>query len=290
MKHYKAVPFSDSRYALAESPFSDSRTGIISYVDITPGRFYRLFPNGETRCLELGQPVGAAVPAAEPGAYVLAAADGLYYFTDGSVKRIADLTGRYRPWQRSNDAKADPAGRLFFGSSSMDGAFGDNGDLYRLDPASGIRVVQENTKISNGMAWDRAAQRFFFSDSLEYAVFVYDYDLATGDITNRRVLFPVSDGVPDGMCIDANDDLWLAVWGGRRLEKRSSGTGELLAVVDVDAEHVSSCCFIDENTLLITSSGDGLSGAHDGKLFTCRVDAPAGETHYCGASAREVSL
>ena len=259
MKHYKAVPFSDSRYALAESPFSDSRTGIISYVDITPGRFYRLFPNGETRCFEFGQPVGAAVPAAEPGAYVLAAADG-------------------------------PAGRLFFGSSSMDSAFGDNGDLYRLDPASGIRVVQENTKISNGMAWDRAGRRFFFSDSLEYAVFVYDYDLATGDITNRRVLFPVSDGVPDGMCIDANDDLWLAVWGGRRLEKRSSGTGELLAVVDVDAEHVSSCCFIDENTLLITSSGDGLSGAHDGKLFTCRVDAPAGETHYCGASAREVSL
>ena len=104
MKHYKAVPFSDSRYALAESPFSDSRTGIISYVDITPGRFYRLFPNGETRCFEFGQPVGAAVPAAEPGAYVLAAADGLYYFTDGSVKRIADLTGRYRSWQRSNDA------------------------------------------------------------------------------------------------------------------------------------------------------------------------------------------
>ena len=166
MKHYKAVPFSDSRYALAESPFSDSRTGIISYVDITPGRFYRLFPNGETRCLDLGQPVGAAVPAAEPGAYVLAAADGLYYFTDGSVKRIADLTGRYRPWQRSNDAKADPAGRLFFGSASMDSAFGNNGDLYRLDPASGIRVVQENTKISNGMAWDRAGRRFFFSDSL----------------------------------------------------------------------------------------------------------------------------
>ena len=240
MKHYKAVPFSDSRYALAESPFSDSRTGIISYVDITPGRFYRLFPNGETRCLELGQPVGAAVPAAEPGAYVLAAADGLYYFTDGSVKRIADLTGRYRPWQRSNDAKADPAGRLFFGSSSMDSAFGNNGDLYRLDPASGIRVVQENTKISNGMAWDRAAQRFFFSDSLAYAVFVYDYDLATGDITNRRVLFPVSDGVPDGMCVDpADGSLWVAMWGGHRLEHRAPD-GRLLESVPFKAEKVSS--------------------------------------------------
>ena len=67
MKHYKAVPFSDSRYALAESPFSDSRTGIISYVDITPGRFYRLFPNGKRAALNSGSLSARPFPRRSPG-------------------------------------------------------------------------------------------------------------------------------------------------------------------------------------------------------------------------------
>ena len=76
------------------------------------------------------------------------------------------------------------------------------------------------------------------------------------------------------MCIDSEDNLWVAVWGGRRIEKRSSVTGELLARVDVPAENTTSCCFCGENldTLLITSSGEGLSGEYDGCVFTCKVD------------------
>ena len=278
-KRYRALPLSGEKYALAESPFRDGRTGIISVVDIPAGDLWRIFPDGERRRFSLGRPLGAAVPAAEPGTYVLAASDGLYLFAGEQARLLCDMTGLYRPWQRSNDAKADPAGRLYFGSSSDDESFGNNGDLYCWDGQ--VRVVQPDTKISNGMAWSRGGSRFFFSDSLEYAVFAYDCDIATGDLSGRRVLFPVSDGVPDGMCIDAEDALWLAVWGGRRVERRDSRTGELLAVVEVNAEHVSSCCFIDEHTLLITSAGAGLSGDDDGKLFTCRVDALRGETHCC---------
>ena len=75
---------------------------------------------------------------------------------------------------------------------------------------------------------------------------------------------------------DEEDNLWVAIWGGYRVEKRSSETGALLAVVDVPAEHVSSCCLIGNQTLLITSSGDGLSGEHVGKLFACPVGVSAG--------------
>ena len=105
-------------------------------------------------------------------------------------------------------------------------------------------------------------------------MFVYDYDVETGNIGGRQVLFTVEDGVPDGMTIDSEDNLWLAVWGGSRIEKRSTRDGKLLARIDVDAEHTSSCCFggDDMSTLYITSSGDGLEGEHDGCIFTCELD------------------
>ena len=73
------------------------------------------------------------------------------------------------------------------------------------------------------------------------------------------------------MCIDQNDDLFVAVWGGYRLEKRSSKTGELLSVLEVPAENVTSCCFVEENKLFITTSGEGLSGEGDGKVFVCGI-------------------
>lgn len=282
VRHYQAVPFAEGKYSLGEGPFMDQRTGILSFVDIKEGRFYRIMPDGRQLCFEAGQMIGAAVPAAKPGTYVFCGVGGLYRYEDETMTQIADLAEYYKPWQRSNDAKADPAGRLFFGSMAEDKTYGNNGNLFCLDPETGlIRVAQADTKISNGMAWDKAHKKFFFSDSLEYAVFVYDYDAETGQISGRKKLFDVSGGVPDGMCIDADDHLWVAVWGGSRIEERDPESGELLAVVDVPAEHVSACCFMNDGTLFITSSGDGLQGQYDGCLFTCKVDAAGVGTDYC---------
>ena len=284
METYTAVPMSETIYHLAGSPFRDERTKILSFVDITEGKFYRYLPDGELKCFDVQRPLGAAVPAETPGAYVFAASDGLYYFHDEQMELLQDLKAHYRSRQMSNDAKADPSGRLYFGSSSMDKQYGDHGDLYCLDfsaAGNALKIVQPDTKIANGMEWSSDHKRFYFSDSLEYAVFVYDYDIATGSLSDRRVLFTVADGVPDGICIDADDDLWVAVWGGRRIEKRDGRSGELKAMVTVPAEHVSSCCFMGDGRLFITSAGDGLAGQHDGKLFTCKTDAPAGKTHYC---------
>ena len=101
-------------------------------------------------------------------------------------------------------------------------------------------------------------------------------DIETGEISNRRVLFTVDEsiGVPDGLCIDSDDNIWLAIWGGNRIECHSGVDGELLAIVDVDATQTSSCCFLgDSNKLFITTAGVGVSGEYEGCLFTCEVDA-----------------
>ncbi|MBQ2532767.1 MAG: SMP-30/gluconolactonase/LRE family protein, partial [Lachnospiraceae bacterium] len=156
------------------------------------------------------------------------------------------------------------------------------GNLY-LYANGNVACKVAGTKISNGMAWSSDKKRFYFSDSAEHAVYVFDYDEKTAAISNRRVLFEITDGVPDGMTIDVEDNLWVAIWGGSRVEKRSSASGELLDVIHLPAKQVSSCCFGDEDlrTLYITSAQVGLDGELDGCLFRCRTNEQGVAPDYC---------
>ncbi len=295
MKEYEAQVFSKEQFGLGESPFYDPRTGLYSFVDILGHAFYLCSPeggytppvsyplDGSLQRFELGQEPGAAVPADAPGSYLIAGQDGLYLFAEGALSRKYDLRGEFEPVQRCNDAKADPAGRLFFGSSLLHQAKGEpHGNLYTLDGGV-LTKAQPDTGISNGMAWSADRKRFFFCDSTAHRICSYDYEESTGRISGRRELFAITEGAPDGMCIDCEDNLYVAVWGGRRIEKRSTATGELLAVIRVASENVTSCCFGGEGmrTLLITTSraeGDGLGG---GKLFTCRMEVSGPAPDLC---------
>lgn len=274
MREYQASPLSRDKYLLAESPFYDERTGLLSYVDIEKGCLYTMDKDMKVSCFEAGQKLGAAVLTMKADCFVLCGTDGLYLYNGDTTEKLLELSDEFGPYRRCNDAKADPRGRLFFGSSVWKDGIEAGGNLYCYDHGE-VRIVQENTRISNGMAWSSDHKSFFFSDSLEYAVFKYDYDIETGNISNRRVLFNVQDGVPDGMCIDSQDRLWVAFWGGSRIECRDTTSGELLARVNVPARHVTSCCFYGEasDELFITTSGQSLDGEFDGCLFTCKVDA-----------------
>ena len=276
MQEYYAEVFDRDRYCLGESPYYDPRYKRYSWVDIIQSRLWTM-QDGKKECFQFDQPIGAAVPLRESDGFMLAAQDGLYLLKDGKTRLVKDLGSIYKSYWRSNDAKADADGRLWFGASVGDDLHGAEGNLYCFDGKS-VRCMQSDTKISNGMAWSKDEKHYYFSDSLEYAVFRYDYCKEKGTISGRNVLFRVEKGVPDGMCIDGNDDLWVAIWGGNRIEKRDALTGELLALVYVPAEHVTSCCLMRENRrteLFITSSAEGLSGEFDGCLFKCCVDVPA---------------
>ena len=268
--NYKAEPLGTEKYRLGEGPCYDPATGMLSWVDIMDGKFWQMGPGGKRRCFDLGQPIGAAVPVKDSAGFVLCAMDGLYLYDGEKTKLLHDLTGLFKPYLRCNDAKADPSGRLWFGSSVNDDHPAE-GNLYKLENGQ-ISIMQADTKISNGLAWSSDRKSFYFSDTLKYAVFVYDYDEISGTISNCHELFKPENGATDGLCIDAEDNLWVAFWGGRRVEHRSGRTGELLDIVEVDALHVTSCCFggADMQTLFITTSGDGLDGEYDGCLFTCR--------------------
>ena len=280
MKTYNAQLFSQEKYLLGESPFYDPRTKTISWVDIMDKKFFMLNSDGIKITFTFNQAIGTALPTENEGIYLIAGTDGLYLqdTTNGSLILLKNLKEYYKSYQRSNDAKADAMGRLWFGSSVDDNIHEARGNLFCMDTAGDdkITIRQPDTKISNGMAWSADRKKFYFSDTLQYAVFSYDYDLTTGEISNRQILFKVdkNNGLTDGMCIDAEDNLWVAFWGGHRIEQRSTKDGSLLSVINVDAKNVTSCCFIGDelDTLFITTSGNEQTGEHDGCLFTCKVD------------------
>lgn len=272
VKIYKAVPLGNKRYKLGEGPFWNEETKSLSFVDITAGCFYIMDEKQNLQSFEMGQMIGAAVPTDISGTFLLAATDGLYLLKNGKAEKLYDLTNDYKPYHRSNDAKADPKGRLFVGSIVFDGKHDPSGNLYCFDGK--LSVVQPDTLLANGMAWSHDRKKFYFSDSEEHGIFEYDYDEEKGTITNRKKLFSVTNMVPDGMCIDSDDNLWVAVWGGHRIECHSTKNGELLAIIEVDATNVTSCCFCGETgKMYITTSGDGREGENEGKIFTCTVDA-----------------
>lgn len=269
----KADVWIKEKFSLGESPFYDLRYDRYSWVDITKRKLHTINGKGEHSCFELGQPIGAAVPVDNSEGFLLAAKDGLYIYKKGRAELLYDLRDTYLPFLRSNDAKADPAGRLWFGSSLAGDGHEPQGALYCYDKGV-VKCRQPDTKISNGMAWSSDRKHFYFSDSLYYGVFVYDYDIESGEITGRRKLFDIENGLPDGMCIDSDDNLWVAVWGGSRVERRCGRTGKKLDEIQVPAKHTTSCCFggDDLKTMMITSSGEGLDGEFDGCVFRCETD------------------
>lgn len=283
MKEYTAKLFEykgyvsgpEDRFLLGESPFYNKKLDRFSWVDIIAGKLY-ILENGTRKEIDFGEPIGAAIPL-DDGTFIIAGRKALWKYNvrDNEKELICDMSEHYANYQRSNDAKLDPVGRILVGSSVEDGdSHAPSGNLFQYSDSS-LRILEENTRISNGMAWSADSSRFFFSDSLKFSIFAYDYDIETGNAANKQVLFSVpedeSEGITDGMTIDKDDRLWVAFWGGSRIECRNSLTGELEAVIRVPAENVTSCYFYDDDKLFITTAGNNMTGEYDGRLFMCQI-------------------
>jgi sugar lactone lactonase YvrE len=178
---------------------------------------------------------------------------------------IVDTAGEYRwlvYWARDevrgNDAAVDAAGRLWAGTMRYDTAEG-GGWLARIEPDGKASVVLEKVTISNGVGWSPDNTRMYFADTPTGLVDVFDYDLATGAVTSRRHLVDV-DGSPDGLCVDADGCVWVALWGGGQV-RRYTPDGKLDRTITVPANLTTACCFGGDRLtdLYITTARVGMS-------------------------------
>lgn len=281
----------DAHCRIGEGPSWDAAQDVLLFVDILGRKVHRLWPDaGSFESTTYDQQVGAVVPRAG-GGLLLALEDG-FWVTDpsGPPTRLAEVESA-DPSTRMNDGKCDRIGRFWAGTMAHDARPG-SGTLYRLDPDGTVTQVVDRVSISNGLAWSPDDRRMYYIDSLEYAVDELDFDIESGQASNRRRLFgtPRELGLPDGMAVDAEGFLWIAFYGGWSV-RRYSPEGTLDRVVQLPVQNVTSCAFggSDLNDLYVTSATVGLtdeqlaSQPHAGGLFVHRPGIPGlPETPFSG--------
>jgi sugar lactone lactonase YvrE len=260
-------------------------------VDILRGRIHLFEPaTGALRTLDAGQPVGAAVPRKQRG-LMLALRDGFATLDpDSEALQFVAHVEFDKPGQRMNDGACDAAGRFWAGTMCMQERPG-LGSLYRLDPDGTVHTMVSGVGISNGIDWSPDRTRMYYVDSLTQRIDHFDFDLATGTIANRRQLAAIdaNDGCPDGLAVDAEGAIWVALWGGSALH-RYLPDGRLDRILRVPVSHPTTCAFGGPalEDLYITSATIKLSDSErrlqpfGGAVIRCRPGVAGHAAHPYG--------
>lgn len=260
---------------LGEGPVWDDRSQQLYFVDITRHRVHIFGPStGAHSSFDVGRPVGAVV-LREDGGLVLAAHDGFFLAeADGGGLEAFGTFRSDGATARFNDGKVSPAGRFYAGTMDWEESR-PFGSLYMLEPDGSVSVVLEGVTISNGLAWSPDGGTLYYIDSPCHTVDAFRFDPEAGTVSDRRVIAEIPDASPDGMAIDAEGCLWVACWGGSRVERIDPADGRRLATVRLPTSHVSSVAFggRDMDDIYITTARHHLSSAqlasepHAGDLF-----------------------
>jgi sugar lactone lactonase YvrE len=248
---------------LGEGPVWDDRANELLRVDISKGLIHRWDPSTDKESfIKLPGEVSAAVPRAGGG--VVAAVEHQLLLLDANGDRalLAEMeTGM--AGNRLNDCRCDARGRLWAGTMSKDRHRGEAA-LYRVDPDGSTAKVLDGTTISNGIGWSGSDELMYFIDSATQRIDVFDYELGSGTVAGRRtfVEIPLSAGLPDGLTVDAEDCVWVALFGGAAV-RRYTPRGVLDAVIELPTSNITCPAFggPDLGTLYITSARHRLSDA-----------------------------
>ena len=231
---------------LGEGTRWDNRRGELLRVDILAGRVYRdevaadgaLVP---VRSYQVSGTVGAVAPIHDDQGWLLAADRGFTYLSpSGELRQLVTAAPE---GTRMNDAVCDPQGRFWAGTLAHDQHPG-GGALYRLDRNGDTELMLDELTISNGLGWSPDGATMYLADSGSGVIYAFSFDPEQGTVADQRVLVDVpSDvGSPDGLTVDAAGDLWVAIYGGGRVQHYSPD-GDLCQELLLPAEQTTCCAF-----------------------------------------------
>ena len=254
--------FDSRRNQLGEGPTSSGdKNNHVQWCDIY-GQAIRSkdLVTGQTGEYETSEPVGFQIPRTV-GGDILGTANGpVLRDIDGTLHNLPsreDADGfKDKNVLRWNDAKVSPDGALFLGSMAYENQ-SNEGAFYRLSrDGKKLERLFGEVGISNGMDWSVDRTKMFYIDTLAMKVELFDYN--NGEISNRRTLVEISDGMgyPDGMCSDSEDNIWVAFWMGSCVRGFDGKTGKQIAEIKLPVQKVTSCCFAGEklDQLIITTA------------------------------------
>ena len=266
MTTISAALYFQSSGALGEGPVWDR--GTLWWVDITGQTIFAKRDNAAAvERFGVGLQVGAFA-LWHDDQMVLATERGFYGF-DPRRRRLEAWTNPEAGvlGNRFNDGKCDPQGRFVAGTMNRGGE--PKAALYVLGRDRAVREIYRPVTCSNGLAWSEDGGTLFYIDTPTRVVRAFSYDLATGGLSDERVVIeiPKSHGAPDGMTIDRVGNLWIALWNGWGVECWSPALGQHLARVELPVARVTSCVFggADYGTMFITTAREGLDAAELGR-------------------------
>ncbi|XP_063931105.1 regucalcin-like [Zophobas morio] len=256
-----------------EGPTWDCRKNLLYFVDIHAGNVYSYEPSsGNLHSIHLNGEVSPVIPSKRDPELLIVGVNRTVVAvewngnsSDYQSKPLVTVSKQF-PMSRFNDGKADKQGRLWFGTMGYETSTSlapNQGSLYKItrDNLHNPSVMISPVNISNGLAWNKANNKFYYIDTPTRKIVEYDYDDAGGEIKNGRVVFDLSwyssiKGFPDGMTIDRDDNLWVALYSGSAVIKVDPKTGYLLQIVAIPAEAVTSVIWGGQNldVLYITTS------------------------------------
>lgn len=275
-------PVVKEKNRMGECPVWEEREDALVYVDINSQKVCRWSAvTGEVQSVSVDARVGSVAPR-QCGGYAIALGTR-FAFLDWDTQTVTTILEleQDKPNNRFNDGKVDPKGRFFAGTMAEETAPGvrarRQGALYTLFPDLSVIKQLDQVDISNGLDWSLDHRTFFHIDSLAYAVHAFSYDVHTGKIACPRLVYRLEEeeGMPDGMCIDAEGKLWVACIDAGRVIRVDPETGKRIQTVRLPTPRITSCCFggKDYAELYVTSAYDGLDEAtlakepHAGEIF-----------------------
>jgi sugar lactone lactonase YvrE len=250
-----------------EGPIWDARLQQLLWVDLLRGDVLFTQPSGDTDRLHVSTVAACVVPR-RGGGHVVATERGFTLLDgEGVAEVLADVWDD--PSVRMNDGACDPGGSFYCGSMAY-GAAAGRGSLYRLDADGSVHRVFDGVTISNGLGWSPDGSVAYYVDSPTQRI-----DRCSPDLAGREPFVSIdpSLGTPDGLTVDANGGIWVALWGGSAVH-RYAPSGDLDFVIELPVAQVSSCAFggADLDTLFITTSAEDLADPEPaaGALFAVR--------------------
>jgi len=234
------------------------------WTDIKSSKLYRYPLNSKKlQVWPMPEALGCFAFVEDDDRILLALASGFAWLSpetgavDWIAKPEAHLIGN-----RLNDGRVDRQGRFWAGSITEEQNVPDqSASLFCLDHTQQVSQHLSGLRISNSLCWSLDSSRLYHADSPTHQIKVYDFDPASGSLGDGHIFVQTSEKIePDGACIDAEDHLWNAEWGGQRLV-RYSPDGREVAVLPMPVSQPTCMAFGGEemNLLFVTSARIGLS-------------------------------
>jgi sugar lactone lactonase YvrE len=267
---WTAAVASTETFTLGEGPLWDAPRERLLWVDVDAGSVHEGRLDGDRVIVTGSQHRDRTV-----GAVVCSAAGEL--LVAGAQTLLGEGAPSIAAGSRFNDGACDPAGRFLVGTLALGDPSGRE-ILVRQEYDGSLTVLDDDLNLSNGLAWSPDGSAFYSIDSVPGIVWVRSYDAQSGAVGPRREWLRITDGLPDGLCVDAEGCLWIAIWGGGEVRRFTPDTRPA-GVVTVPAPHTTSVAFVGPglDRLLITTATASLDAAQraayplSGSLFLADV-------------------